>query len=271
MGVLVRAAAEWGRRFLGKSRDFEDVRADEDFVQCDGFLGGSMAGCLRACPNRRIDTMADKNVCPTLAMNDKREPRSFQELLREAQAGSEEAAKELYETYVSHVVRCVRNRMWHRLRSKFDSQDFVQQVWASFFVGDTSLPDFQTPDDLIAYLMRLATNKVVMEGRRRRQPKNDARLEELIDAGSNPRGPHPRTRLPTPSAVAVFREQYDHIVEQQQPETREVAELRYEGMTFGEIAEEMEIHESNARKAIRRLKKRVAGEEKEGGRMKDEG
>src|SRR5437773_11978642 len=100
-----------------------------------------------------------------LAMSDNREVRPFQELLREAQAGSEAAAKELYDTYVAHVLRCVRNRMWHRLRSKFDSQDFVQQVWASFFVGETKLPDFQTPDDLIAYLIRLATNKVVMEGR----------------------------------------------------------------------------------------------------------
>ena len=203
-------------------------------------------------------------------MGDEREVRSFRELLHEAQAGSEEAAKELYETYVSHVLRCVRNRMWHRLRSKFDSQDFVQQVWASFFVGETKLPDFQTPDDLIAYLIRLATNKVVMEGRRGRQPKTDARLEELIDGRSDPQGPHPRTRLPTPSAVAVFREQYDSIVEQQ-PE-RDVAALRYAGGTFEEIAEELEIHEDSARKAMRRLQRRMEqpeGED-EGGRMKDE-
>src|SRR4051812_9555119 len=82
---------------------------------------------------------------PTM-MNDEKQPRPFQDLLREAQAGSPEAARELYDTYVAHVLRCVRNRMWHRLRSKFDSQDFVQQVWASFFVGDTKPPDFATPD-----------------------------------------------------------------------------------------------------------------------------
>jgi DNA-directed RNA polymerase specialized sigma24 family protein len=98
---------------------------------------------------------------------------------------------------------------------------------------------------------------VVMGGWRGRAARTDARLEELIDTRSDPQGPHPRTRLPTPSAVAVFREQYDNIVEQQQPETREIAELRYEGLTFAEIAEEMEIHERNARKAMRRLKKRV--------------
>src|SRR5439155_480487 len=143
---------------------------------------------------------------PYTKMNNEREPRSFQELLREAQAGSDEAAKELYETYVAHVLRCVRNRMWHRLRSKFDSQDFVQQVWASFFVGQAPLPNFETPDDLVAFLIRLATNKVVMEGRRGRQAKKDARREEVIDGSSDPLGPHPRTRLPTPSAVAVFRE-----------------------------------------------------------------
>jgi RNA polymerase sigma-70 factor (ECF subfamily) len=190
-------------------------------------------------------------------MNDERQPRPFQELLREAQGGSEEAARELYETYVAHVLRCVRNRMWYRLRSKFDSQDFVQQVWASFFVGDNRLPDFQTPDDLIAYLMRLTTHKVTMEGRRRRQPKNDATREEPIDDRGDPLGPHPATRLPTPSAVAVFRERYQDVVEGQQEETREIAALRYEGHTFDEIAEDLNMHESNARKIVRRLRRRL--------------
>jgi hypothetical protein len=81
-------------------------------------------------------------------LSDEREPRPFQELLREAQQGSKEAAKELYETYVKYVLRCVRQRMYHKLRPRFDSQDFVQQVWASFFVGDAKLPDFETPEEL---------------------------------------------------------------------------------------------------------------------------
>jgi RNA polymerase sigma factor (sigma-70 family) len=195
-------------------------------------------------------------------MNDEKQPRLFHELLHEAQAGSEQAARELYETYVAHVLRCVRNRMWRRLRPKFDSQDFVQQVWASFFVGQTQMPDFETPDDLIAYLIKLTTHKVTMEGRRRRQPKNDATREEPIDDRGDPIGPHPATHLPTPSAVAVFREQYEQVVENQQPETREVAMRRYEGHKFHEIAADLQMHERNARRSIRRLKGRLGQADK---------
>lgn len=191
-------------------------------------------------------------------LSDEREPRPFQELLREAQQGSKEAAKELYETYVKYVLRCVRQRMYHKLRPRFDSQDFVQQVWASFFVGDAKLPDFETPEELVAYLQTLAQRKVTMEGRRLRGAKCNAAREEPIDAQSDPQGHHPATRLPTPSAIAIFREQYEGLVGEQVAETRDVAQLRYEGNTFPEIAEQLEMHESNARKVMRRLKRRLS-------------
>src|ERR1051326_6827453 len=84
-------------------------------------------------------------------MNEQHDNQRFRALMRAAEGGSEEAARELYETYVKYVLRCVRHRLWHRLRSKFDSQDFVQQVWASFFDDRGSLPEFETREDLIAY------------------------------------------------------------------------------------------------------------------------
>jgi len=191
-------------------------------------------------------------------LNEGPEARPFQDLLREAQQGSMEAAKELYETYVKYVLRCVRQRMYYKLRPRFDSQDFVQQVWASFFVGDTKLPNFETADEMVAYLQTLAQRKVTVEGRRLRKAKHNAALERPIEANSDPQAHHPPTRLPTPSAVAVFREQYDGLVGEQVAETRDVAQLRYEGNTYHEIAEQLQMHEANARKVIRRLKRRVA-------------
>jgi len=192
------------------------------------------------------------------SLNEGAEPRPFRELLREAQQGSKEAAQELYETYVKYVLRCVRKRMYYRLRPRFDSQDFVQQVWASFFVGDAKLPDFETPEDLVAYLQMLAQRKVTIEGRRLRTDKQNPARERPIEANGDPQAHHPPTRLPTPSAVAVFREQYDGMLGQQVPETRDVAVLRYEGNTFSEIAEQLEIHEDSARKVMRKLKRRLS-------------
>jgi RNA polymerase sigma-70 factor (ECF subfamily) len=191
-------------------------------------------------------------------MSDDTGQRHFQCLLREAQRGNDDAARELYETYVKYVLICVRHRMWHKLRSRFDSQDFVQQVWASFFDGRGELPDFQTPEDLIAYLQAMAQKKVVLEGRRRQAQKRDVGLETAIDEHSDRVERHPQTREPTPSAVAVFREQYDRLIEQQPPEMREVAQLRLEGNTFNEIGDRLEMNESTARKLMRRLRRKSA-------------
>ena len=189
-------------------------------------------------------------------MNEPSDNERFLSLMRAAEGGSEDAARELYETYVKYVLRCVRHRMWHRLRSKFDSQDFVQQVWASFFDDRGSLPDFKTPEDLIAYLRAMAEKKVVSEGRHRRIPKRDLTLEVAVHEDSDHVGQHPATRLPTPSAVAVFNEAFDRLVDQQAEETRAVAQLRYEGNTFEEIAHRLDMDESSARKVMRRLKRR---------------
>jgi RNA polymerase sigma factor (sigma-70 family) len=194
-------------------------------------------------------------------MAEQSENERFRSLIRAAEGGSEEAARELYETYVKYVLRCVRHRMWHRLRSKFDSQDFVQQVWASFFDDRGSLPDFQTPEELIAYLRSMAENKVVSEGRHRRITKRNLALEVAVYEDSDTVGQHPATRMPTPSAVAVFNEAYDRLVEQQIEETRAVAQLRYEGNTFEEIAQCLDIDESNARKVMRRLKRRAQSDD----------
>src|SRR5262245_43637466 len=190
-------------------------------------------------------------------MSDENQQRQFRRLLVEVERGSEEAARELYETYVKHVLRSVRHRMWRKLRSRFDSHDFVQQVWASFFDDRGRLPDFQTPEDLTNYLMAMARNKVVMAARQGQTLKRDLNREMRVDEECDLAGPHPAGRDPTPSATAMFHEQYDRLIDRQPADVREVAELRVEGNTFEEIAEELELDESTARKVMRWLRREM--------------
>jgi RNA polymerase sigma factor (sigma-70 family) len=145
--------------------------------------------------------------------------------------------------------------MWRRLRVKFDSQDFAQQVWASFFDDRRRLPEFKTPEDLIAYLQSMAEKKVVLEGRRQRNQIHDVKREVPIDEPSAAASNHPVSRDPTPSAVAVYEEQFVRVALKQPSDQRRVAVLRAEGHTFKEIAEQLQIDESTARKKMRLLKK----------------
>jgi RNA polymerase sigma-70 factor (ECF subfamily) len=178
--------------------------------------------------------------------------RTFRGLLDEVRNGSQDAAWELVETYGPHVHRYVRRVMHRSLRSKFDSLDFVQIMWASLFREPGNLARFDQPEEFIAYLVTLAKNKVFTELRRR--------TTSGYDIGREQQYPHDnvamvdvRQQPPTPSAVAIAKERWVHLVSNQNQTVQSVVTLRLRGDTFGEIADKLQIHERTARKAIAQL------------------
>jgi RNA polymerase sigma factor (sigma-70 family) len=190
-------------------------------------------------------------------MSDDAQHDDFRTLLRRVQQGSGDAARELYDAYSDHVLRGVRSRLWHRVRSKYDSQDFAQQVWASFFDGIDDHPHFESPSALVSYLMGMAINKVTDEGRHLLTQKHDIQREQRIDVAGPVGGPHPVSRDPTPSAAAAYRELRDRLVDRQPTKIKSVEELRLSGLTFEEIAAELDMDESTARRIIKRLESQV--------------
>lgn len=179
--------------------------------------------------------------------------RSFRGLLEEVRSGSHDAAWELVDTYGPHVHRFVRRHMHQGLRSKFDSLDFVQIMWASLFREPEKLGSFQRPEDLISFLVTIAKNKVIDELRKRtRTARYDVGRERSLEGKDNPGG-ELRPPVPTPSAVAIAKERWDHLLSSQNTTTQSVVTLRLSGETFGEIAHKLQINERTARKAIARL------------------
>lgn len=181
-------------------------------------------------------------------------PSEFAELMERVHDGSQDAAWQLLEKYGPHVKRYVRRSLNQEMRSKFDSLDFAQVVWASFFREPDRFRRLETPTALLAYLASLARNKVVGEVRRRMMSnKNDINreigfgdLEEDLEVRcANPD--------PSPSSVAMARERWHQLVDNQPESVRRIVELRFMGATFPEIAEQLNIHERTARKAIERL------------------
>src|SRR5947207_3120527 len=93
----------------------------------------------------------------------------LRELLRDFDNGSEEAAQTLVSRYGPHILQAVRRRLHRKLRSQYDSGDFVQAVWAPFLALRTSGIPLNTPEDLVRYLSGIAKNKMVDAFRRRVQ------------------------------------------------------------------------------------------------------
>jgi len=180
--------------------------------------------------------------------------RTFRQLMEDVRGGSQEAAWELVRQYGPHVHRFVRRSLNHRLRSKFDSLDFVQVVWASLFRVPDKLLSLERPEELIALLATLAKHKVLNEARRRLQSikYNVAREIPLENSRGGGEIESP-ARVPSPSAIAIAKEQWERLLSVQNEKVRSIVRLRLQGNSFVEIADQLQIHERTARKAIERL------------------
>jgi RNA polymerase sigma factor (sigma-70 family) len=180
------------------------------------------------------------------------ENSEFRALMWRIQEGSEDAAWELVEQYGDRIRRTVRRALNSRLRSKFDSLDFVQIVWSSFFRVRDRLCRFARPEDLAAYLMQMSRNKVGMELRRRLQTEkyNVDREHSLDESGV---ASQIAADDPTPLNVAIAREQWNRILDHQPEHYRQIVQLRLRGHTHEEIAAALNLAECTVRRVLKRL------------------
>lgn len=135
----------------------------------------------------------------------------FRRLMERVRAGCPDAAKEVCSRYGGHIRVTVRRRLHQRMRRRYDSLDFLQDVWVSFFSGPLDEYDFNDPQLLIKYLSDLAFRKVTDEYRRSfRSKKHDVSREQSLEATGREGGKplDPPVRGPTPSQVAMANERW---------------------------------------------------------------
>lgn len=180
----------------------------------------------------------------------------FAALLERFKDGNEDAFPELVEKYGHHVIRAVRRKLNRAIRSKFDSQDFVQAVWATFFEHRARLGEFPTSQELVAYLSQIARNKVADESRRRlcSQGKNVNR-EVRLDGSCGE--PQLTARTPSPSAVFIADEQWNHLIKGEPAHYRQVIELKREGLSYLQIADELGLSSKTVQRVLKRLNEKV--------------
>ena len=168
-------------------------------------------------------------------------------------AGSEQAAQDLIDDYGPHIQRVVRRKLNQQMRSKFDSEDFVQMVWTSFFTEPERILRFQEPAELIGYLAGMAVNKLMQESRRRfTYQKHNVFREQSLENGNAPESSYVH-RSNTPSQIVMAREHMNEIMRGQSDRNRRIVEMRMNGATYVEIAKVLAINERTAREVIEEL------------------
>ena len=180
----------------------------------------------------------------------------FDALIGQVRDGNHEAARQLLEACEPHIVRAIRRRMNLQMRKRFDSQDFSQAVWASFFGNLPDVSRFRRPNELVNFLCRVASNKVIDAGRRA-AVRNEQPCDPLRAAGHTASDLRVRIAEPTPSQNAVARESYDRLLLNEKAIDCQVIDLRRNGLTQLEIAQKLGISERQVRRTMDRISRKA--------------
>ena len=182
----------------------------------------------------------------------------FERLMARVRAGCPRATQEVYDRYGDHVRRVVRRRLHQRLRTQYDSGDFQQAVLASFFLLPPERHTFSTPEELIAFLSRMAYNKVADVFRHRFQTdKQNINREQRLGGDDDSRWADLPGRGPSPSQVAIAHEHWERLLQGQPPQYRRVLEMLRQGHSHREIAERLDLHPKVIQRLLRKLTAKV--------------
>jgi RNA polymerase sigma-70 factor (ECF subfamily) len=186
----------------------------------------------------------------------------FMDFVRRIRAGDDQAARELVERYEPVIRREVRLRLRDpRLYSRFDWTDICQSVMASFFLRVAAGEfDLDQPDQLLRLLVVMTRHKVADQQRRHRAARRDYRRLQACDpaylegrAAANP----------SPSRLVASRELLEEFRRRLSEEERVLADLRWEGYEWAEIAARLggtpQARRKQLARAIDRVEKELQG------------
>ena len=175
--------------------------------------------------------------------------------------GDEDAARQLFDTYVERLVALARRRISQRLVSRLDPEDIVQSVFRTFF-GRVRAGQFQLEEkeDICKLLMRITVHKTLRQVAFHKAAKRDPGQETGQSEHSAEMLMELLDREPTPDAEAAFIDQLETFLGTLRPEERTILEMRMQGYSNEEIAKKLDIYD----RKIRRVIERIRGQAKEG-------
>jgi RNA polymerase sigma factor (sigma-70 family) len=173
-----------------------------------------------------------------------RKKAGFEVLIRRIAEGADDAVWELLDRYSANILRIVRRHLPDELRPKIDSVDIVQSVWKSLLRKGDGFDHIANAEQFVGYIAQVARNKVFETHRHFTQyAQFDVRREERLDSGAAIDG-RPRRedfidqRSDDPGQVTLARESWSLAMEKVGERGRRIVQLRLQGMTYDEIAEE---------------------------------
>jgi DNA-directed RNA polymerase specialized sigma24 family protein len=184
---------------------------------------------------------------------------TFADFMRRIRAGDEQAAVEMVRRYEPLIRREVRLSLEdRRLCRLFDSMDVCQSVLKSFFFRTAAGQyDLDTPEQLQRLLVTMARNKLASAARGEHRQRRDQRQ---VAAGGDEQLEGVAADVPTPSQELAGKELLERFRRSLSDEEKQLADLRGEGLAWGDIAARLGSTAQARRMQLARAVERVARE-----------
>jgi RNA polymerase sigma factor (sigma-70 family) len=176
------------------------------------------------------------------------------ELIEKLNGGDIAAAERAFLAYEPYLRMAVRRQLTGPLRSKLDSMDIVQSVWADILGGFRQAGwRFTDRSHLRAFLIKVARNRLIDRRRQHHRALEQERPLELAAPEDLTQANQPR-----PSEIAQERELWARMLQECSPAHREILILKRQGLPNAEIARRTGLHEGSIRRILYDLARRLA-------------
>jgi RNA polymerase sigma-70 factor (ECF subfamily) len=190
------------------------------------------------------------------------EPRAGAlDLIAEFKAGSESAARELFDRYCERLMHLAKRRIGQRMTSRVDPEDIIQSTFRTFFnrLRNDEF-SFHEEDDLFKLLVRLTVRKTLRQITFHRAGKRNPELEAVQASDAQDLLQQICADEPPPEVAVALVEEFEKFMGQLAPLDREVLQLKLQGYSTVEIAEKLGSYDRKIRRILKRIEDLAQGQ-----------
>lgn len=181
-------------------------------------------------------------------------PIDDRELIRMFKAGSESAARELFDRYCERLMKLAKRRIGQRMTSRVDPEDVLQSAFRTFFTRVKNEQfTFEGENDLFKLLIRLTVHKTLRQVAYHRAAKRNPEVETGHGSDAQEMLQQIAADAPSPDVEITLLDEFERFLAQLPEFDRKVLEMRLAGHSSNEIATELGSYDRKVRRVLERI------------------
>lgn len=221
---------------------------------CDviALLVAASSACLASLvPVASTEVPGMKDVREGSVSTEESQPDPLLQLLTRFQSGESEAASHLFDFFNDHVMRVVHRRLSPSVRTRVDTEDLSQSVWATLWKNRERFQGLDNSDAAMAFIVTIAKRKVAYAmrkhvGSQKRSTQAEKNDESLIGVAQE-------RLLASPSQALQAKELMEKLMDGESERCCKIIAHRMEGLTIEQVAEIVGVDERTVRRTLKRL------------------